>query len=1541
MKKILTHLLTLAVLGCFSDNVMAQLVTSSADDGSDGTLRQEILDTPAGGEITFADGIALITLTGELVLDKELTISATEGADVTLDANQAGRIFTINAGPVTLNNLDLMNGLADDGGAIFIVGADLSINGCNISNSVANGATGSGGGIFVDAGATLTASNSSFSSNQANRAGGAIEDNSGAGLNIVLTNINFTANNAGVAPATAAPGNGGAIHITTAGEIQITNGSANQNIAAAEGGAFWNNAGTMTVDGTSFDGNIGSGDAADNGGGALFNNGGTMVVMNITADNNLADGAAGSGGAVLNNGGSLTVSASSFSGNSAQRAGGAIEDASAEGGVLTLTDNDFSENSVANSPGNGGAVHVGGPGDSNISGGTANDNTAGSEGGAFWNNTGTMTVDGTSFDGNIGSGDAADNGGGALFNNGGTMVVMNITADNNLADGAAGSGGAVLNNGGSLTVSASSFSGNSAQRAGGAIEDASAEGGVLTLTDNDFSENSVANSPGNGGAVHVGGPGDSNISGGTANDNTAGSEGGAFWNNTGTMTVDGTSFDGNIGSGDAADNGGGALFNNGGTMVVMNINADNNLADGAAGSGGALLSTAGSVTVSSSSFDGNAANRAGGAIEIVDGDFDFTDSQLTNNDVNGTAGTAAPGNGGAFHVTGMAGMISFTNATISGNAAANEGGGLWNQSGTLMNVTTSTISGNNAGNGGGVYNNSGLLDVMASTISGNSSSGLGGGLTNAPEGIVGINASTIAMNTASIDGGGVFSGSDTELKNTILAFNSAASGQDVSGSFTSNGYNLISEDDQNAFPETVTDLEGLDPDLGPLQNNGGDTETHALMDGSAGIDAGDPADMFEDQRGFALVGTRDIGAFENGNGLNPGNACENYVYYLVDHISPEDISDLYQVNVVDGNAEMTYVATCPDEVHIAYNEVDGLVYAIRKDDGAIKSLNPMDESPEYGDALQVDASFTQITQAVFSQDGKLLLGSSDTDIIYSVDVMNGNAVSVFDSYSPIEGGDLSFALDGSALFMATREGGGGLYSIIPDGIASDLFLASAPSVVTGLATMSSGNLLISANGNNALLVKAPNGSDLTSLPLFLDGEPFTLNDGDLTSGCADNNQPVVTTGCTGGSVLDYSPGLQKNGQPITDPERNDPSKALGDPQINNTLNFVSLGFGGSITLGFDGGAALNGPGDDILVVETTYGEIAGPESDFETYPESAEVFVSQDDINFFSVGVIFTDQAASFDIDAAGQGFVWISSVKIVDTTPSSSISGDAFDLDGISALNGCGPVQLFNEGGDCNATEVVEYLEGTALGGGMIAMNRTDADEALGQPERTDDLVFVSLGYGGSLTLGFGGSVLNNDGDDLEIVETTFYNNTCDSYAEFADVLVSMDGDEYFFVKTVCRDDAFVDISDAQGTPLLPFINFVRIVNNDGLSDTPDGFDVDGVVAIDNCEDGEIETPQLAEQALANEQLSELSSYPNPTNGISNTVFITARTGRTTVAVYDMNGRSVATLFNQEAQAGKEYRLNFDGTDLPNGVYIYRLTNNFETINEKFMIAK
>jgi hypothetical protein len=83
------------------------------------------------------------------------------------------------------------------------------------------------------------------------------------------------------------------------------------------------------------------------------------------------------------------------------------------------------------------------------------------------------------------------------------------------------------------------------------------------------------------------------------------------------------------------------------------------------------------------------------------------------------------------------------------------------------------------------------------------------------------------------------------------------------------------------------------------------------------------------------------------------------------------------------------------------------------------------------------------------------------------------------------------------------------------------------------------------------------------------------------------------------------------------------------------------------------------------------------------------------------------------------------------------------------------------------------------------------------------------------------------------------------------------------------------------------------------------------------------------------------ISSLPNPTTGQSNVTFSVVEGGYATLDVYDMSGRLVDAIFTGVAQANNEYRYAFDGSALPNGVYIYRLTTQNEVVNNKFMIAK
>jgi len=250
-----------------------------------------------------------------------------------------------------------------------------------------------------------------------------------------------------------------------------------------------------------------------------------------------------------------------------------------------------------------------------------------------------------------------------------------------------------------------------------------------------------------------------------------------------------------------------------------------------------------------------------------------------------TNGNAGFGFGGGIY---NQGTLTITNCTLSGNSATTGfGGGIANGgiAGASMRITNSTLSGNSAGLvGGGIYNSYySTLIVLNSTLSGNSAASDGGGIYNNYYTTLAIFNSTLSGNSATYNGGSIYNRlAELDISDTILT--AGASGENIfnlSATVISWGYNLSNDaagGDATTGPggllNATGDQRNTDPLLGPLQDNGGPTFTHALLVGSPAIDAGDPnfdpnnftPPLITDQRGsgFArVVNSRvDIGAFE-------------------------------------------------------------------------------------------------------------------------------------------------------------------------------------------------------------------------------------------------------------------------------------------------------------------------------------------------------------------------------------------------------------------------------------------------------------------------------------------------------------------------------------------------------------------------------------------------------------------------------------------------------------------------------------------------------
>lgn len=201
-----------------------------------------------------------------------------------------------------------------------------------------------------------------------------------------------------------------------------------------------------------------------------------------------------------------------------------------------------------------------------------------------------------------------------------------------------------------------------------------------------------------------------------------------------------------------------------------------------------------------------------------------------------------------------------TGSTFLDNTASIVGGGMDNFNGGDAVVTNFTFSGNGAAfSGGGMRNNNSNPVVTNSTFSGNSALNEGGGLYNAAGSSVVLMNCTFFENTA-LHGAGMFSdASNPVVTNTIFWSAGSTAGQIYNRNASA-----------PVITYSITDQPGTgnivgEPRLGPLEDNGGMTSTHALLDGSAALDAGTSAGAPAiDQRGVARPQGAgiDIGAFE-------------------------------------------------------------------------------------------------------------------------------------------------------------------------------------------------------------------------------------------------------------------------------------------------------------------------------------------------------------------------------------------------------------------------------------------------------------------------------------------------------------------------------------------------------------------------------------------------------------------------------------------------------------------------------------------------------
>lgn len=429
--------------------------------------------------------------------------------------------------------------------------------------------------------------------------------------------------------------------------------------------------------------------------------------------------------------------------------------------------------------------------------------------------------------------------------------------------------------------------------------------------------------------------------------------------------------------------------------------------------------------------------------------------------------------------------------------------------------------------------------------------------------------------------------------------------------------------------------------------------------------------------------------------------------------------------------------------------------------------------------------------------------------------------------------------------------------VYPETVIAEILYKGVWYPINGQSTCRTGGFdfsgMMTADNQPILYAEAIRLIDTTHPSYATDGDGFDV-DGVL---CAEPPKPnpnpdptpdLTDYMCEPTLIHEYAPGKTKNGGNIPYNRSDEPYEngiAL-TIENNDTYNFISLGYGndkpfndeektGRIIYDFgEDNVIMNVVGeDDFVVVETSWGDT---NRDWEKYKEQADVYASQDLVNWVYLGTDRKDM--TFDLGELD----WARYIMLVDTTPDNSNSGDGFDIDGLGARE-CGEAPQPPEPASCLAFKATAYEPTNPEN---IADDRDNPGEAESvNPADFDKppVNFVSLGGAdGYIVLEpTDGAIYIDANPTLYIWETTYgegtQHKTCDSYKELAYVEVSPDGGQTWYTvpsvgggDMICRDGA-VDLAAAGALHGFDYVTAIRIT--DGGSSTPDGYDVDGLSCV------------------------------------------------------------------------------------------------------------
>ena len=309
----------------------ANIITvTNLNDSGDGSLRQALADANDGDTINFALSGTISLTSGELVIDKNITISGPGSNSLTVRPSQASFFRVFNVMPshsITIQGMTISFGYAGSaqGGGIFLdEHVTATIADCVLTNNFTGDI---GGAIFINGGAMLTVLNSTITGNTA---GTSEHGGSGAGIyssagTFTIIDSTISNNTAWIGNDFSGGGGGGIINVN--GTLEISNTTIGNNLAGASGGGI-SSFGMMTITNSTISGNVaGFTQPGETGVGGGIWNSGTLTMTNCTISDNDAHGSTFKGGGVgggIYNIGLADIGNSTLSGNQADVHGGSI-----------------------------------------------------------------------------------------------------------------------------------------------------------------------------------------------------------------------------------------------------------------------------------------------------------------------------------------------------------------------------------------------------------------------------------------------------------------------------------------------------------------------------------------------------------------------------------------------------------------------------------------------------------------------------------------------------------------------------------------------------------------------------------------------------------------------------------------------------------------------------------------------------------------------------------------------------------------------------------------------------------------------------------------------------------------------------------------------------------------------------------------------------------------------------------------------------------------------------------------------------------------